>query len=104
MTTDRNQTAAERQQLFNEIFQQRNQSNNEQLMQRSQPFNELAALLGRTSNIQNPQFQNTPLSNIQPPNIAGTYNNNYAQQSQAHQQQQSGMMQGLGTLLSKGTF
>ena len=42
------------------------------------------------------------MTNIQSPDVTGTYNNNYAQQSQAHQQQQAGMMQGLGTLFSKG--
>ena len=75
------------------------------LPRRSQPFNELAAILGRTNGDYSPTIsEGNAISNIGAPDLTSTYNNNYAQQNQANMQQQAGMMEGLGTLFSKGMF
>lgn len=69
---------------------------------RTQPINEVAALLGTGTGVQNPQFVNTPQTNIAPTDVAGIYQNGYQQQMQAYQlqqqqaqQQQNAMLGGL---------
>jgi hypothetical protein len=52
---------------------------------RTQPINEVAALLGTGTGVQNPQFVNTPQTQIAPTDVIGAYNS--AQQAQLAQQQ-----------------
>ena len=104
-TTQRGQTAGERGQQFGEQTTRRNQSAAEQaqafrqqLQSRQQLFTELADVLGRSSSIQSPQFQNQVQSGIGAPNVTGTYNNNYNQASNQYNTQQAGMYEAMGSL------
>lgn len=78
----------------------RNARINEESMLRSQPLNELAAML-TGSQVQNPQFVNTPVTNMNAPDIMGaTYANYQGQLNNYNQQQQNnnGFMSGLFNL------
>ena len=104
-TTQRGQQAGERGQVFGEQTTRRNQSAAEQaqafrqqMQSRQQLFGELADVLGRSTNIQSPQFQNQVQSGIGAPNVSGTYNNNYNQASNQYNNQQSGMYNAMGSL------
>lgn len=48
---------------------------------RNQPINELSALLGTSSGVNNPTLTNTPTSSVAPSDISGLIQNNYAQKS-----------------------
>ncbi len=74
---------------------------NEQYAARSQPINEIAALLSG-SQIQNPNFVNTPTSNIPTVDYAGLVQQNYANQMQAYQQKQAQSQSLLGGLFGLG--
>lgn len=66
--------------LYNLKGNSRDRAINEMANLRSQPINEVAALLGTGTSVQNPQFINSPQSAIQPTDVAGIYNNNYQTQ------------------------
>jgi hypothetical protein len=83
-----------RQQYLQELYQQRNQ-----------PINETTALLSG-SQVQNPQFVNTPQNQIPTTDIAGLFNTNFNQQQQNYAQQTSsynalagGILGGIGSII-----
>jgi len=72
---------------------------------RSQPINEVAALLGTGSGVQNPSFVPTNNYAIQPTDVSGNYWNAYQgqiAQQQAQQRQQSAALGGLFGLVGTG--
>jgi hypothetical protein len=77
------------------LLQGRGQATQEQLAEDNQRINQISALLSG-GQVTQPNFMNTPTSNIPTTDVAGIINNNYAQQMQAYQQNQ----QGLGGLFS----
>lgn len=93
-------------QLYGIEANQRDRAINELVQQRQVPLNELAAMMTGTQ-VQGPQFVNTPQQQIQPTDIMGaTYgsanlaNQNYAQQVAA----QNAGTQGLYGLLGSGAM
>lgn len=81
----------------------RNQYLNEQYAARAQPFQEITSLLSG-SQIQNPNFVNTPTNNIPTVDYAGLVNQNYQDQVSAYNQQQAqnqGLLGGLFGLAGK---
>lgn len=82
----------------------RNQQINETIQQRQQPLNELAALYSG-SQVQSPNFINTPTQQVAPPDISGY---TYGSANLANQQYQANMAnaaqnrQGLYSLLGTG--
>ena len=73
------QQLAQQQSAFNAQNSARNQYMQEQYAQRNQPINEITSLLSG-SQVQNPNFLNTPNSQIPTTDIAGLINQNFAQQ------------------------
>lgn len=72
---------------------------------RAQPINEIAALLGTGSGVQQPQFGATNQYNVAGTDVAGIYADNYRSQVQAYQAQQqanSAMIGGVTGLLGAG--
>ncbi|MBB6304048.1 tail fiber domain-containing protein [Rhizobium leucaenae] len=102
-------TAAQAAGFHNTALQQDFQNKNtarsnyltEQYAARSQPINEIAALLSG-SQITNPNFVNTPTSNIPTVDYAGLVQQNYSNQMQAYQQQQAQSQSLLGGLFGLG--
>ncbi len=79
----------------------RGQGFQEQAFQRSLPIGDIAALLGTSPGVQQPQFQATPAFGVQAPDIIGSTFGaaNLAQQQFGQQQQaQSGLLGGLFSL------
>lgn len=75
-------------------------ANQEQLTERNQPISEIAALIGG-GQVSQPNFVNTPQSNVQPVDYMGAVNNNYnaqVQQYNAAKQQQGGLYGALGSM------
>ena len=86
---------------FDQGLRQRQQSVQEALTQRNQPINEISALMSG-SQVSQPQFTNTPQSNVAGVDYSGLVQNNYAQQmaqwnaqNQQRQSQNNAMMGGL---------
>ncbi len=75
----------------------RGQAVNEALTQRNQPINEITALMAG-GQVQQPQFVNTPSTNVANTDVAGLQNNAF----QARQQQYQSMLGGLFGLGSAG--
>lgn len=113
-----NQTALQQQNADAAMYDAQNAARAAQLQEtlglRSQPLNELSAILAG-SQVQNPQFVNTPSAQIPTVDYAGLVNQNYNQQLAGWQtqQQQSGKLFGgllglggtvLGAGLSPGGF
>jgi hypothetical protein len=73
----------------------------EQYQQRNQPLNEISALMSGSQQ-QNPNWLNTPNSQIATTDFAGIMNQNFAQQSQNYQTAQSGWNATMGGLLGLG--
>src|SRR6187551_257337 len=74
------------------------------LAQRNQPINEITALLS-VSQVSQPNFVNTPQTNVQPTNVAGIYNDAFQNQLASYKIDQSNnnaMMGGLFGLGSAG--
>lgn len=65
----------------NAALQGRGQAVQEALTNRNQPLNEITALLG-SSQVQQPNFVNTPQSQVASPDYMGAVNNNYNQKMQ----------------------
>ena len=102
------QQVAQAQTGFNAQNMARNQFMNEQYAQRNQPINEISSLLSG-SQINNPNFVNTPNNQIPTTDVAGLINNRfsqdmsiYQQQNQNYQQQQAGMYGLMGGILKGG--
>ena len=75
------QQLQQQQSIFNAQNAARGQYMQEQYAQRNQPINEISSLLSG-SQVQNPNFVNTPGSQIPTTDIGGLINQNFAQQSQ----------------------
>lgn len=91
------QRVAESQGLFDRSLQMRNQGINEATTLRNQPLNEIAALLSG-SQVAQPNFINTPQTQVAGTDYQGAVYNSYNAQMQAHQQKvasQNAMMGGL---------
>lgn len=78
---------------------------------RSQPINEVAALMGTGNGVQNPNFVNTPQTQVAPTDVVGAYGNAAAQQQALYQSQMqsnnatTGGLFGLGgTALAAGAM
>ena len=102
------QQVAQAQTGFNAENMARNQYMNEQYAARNQPINEISSLLSG-SQINNPNFVNTPNNQIPTTDVAGLINNRfsqdmsiYQQQNQNYQQQQAGMYGLMGGILKGG--
>jgi len=95
------QQLAQQQSGFNAQNAQRNQYMQEQYQQRQQPLNEIAALM-TGSQVQNPNWLNTPSSQIQTTDFANIINQNYAQQSQNYQSANQNWQAVMGGLLGAG--
>jgi len=89
------------QSLFNAQNAQRNQYMQEQYQQRNQPLNEISALMSG-SQVQNPNWLNSPQSQIPTTDIGGLINQNFAQQSQNYQSANSNWQSTMGGLLGLG--
>lgn len=82
------------------LLQGRGQSVQEALAQRNQPINEITALLSG-SQVSQPNFVNSPQTQVAPTDYAGIVNNNYQGQMMGYQQQvgaQNAMIGGLASL------
>lgn len=86
---------------FNASQAARNQYLQEQFALRNQPLNEIAALLSG-SQVQAPNFINTPGAQIPTTDIAGLINQNFNQQFQNYQQQSTNTNSLIGGLLGFG--
>jgi hypothetical protein len=95
------QQLAQQQSGFNAQNASRNQYMQEQYQQRQQPLNEISAMM-TGSQMQNPNWLNTPSSQIANTDFAGIMNQNFAQQSQNYQTAQSGWNSVMGGLLGLG--
>ena len=73
----------------------------EQYAQRNQPINEITALMGG-SQVQQPNFVNTPGAQIPTTDVAGLVNQNYNQQMQGYQAQSQNYNQLVGGILGLG--
>ena len=70
--------------------------------QRNQPINEITALMSG-SQVSQPNYVNTPQSNIATTDVAGLINQNYQNKLAAYNQQQAQQQQMLGGLFSLGS-
>jgi hypothetical protein len=95
------QQLAQQQSIFNAQNAGRNQYLQEQYQQRNQPMNEIAALLSG-SQVQNPNWLNTPNSQIATTDIGGLINQNFAQQSQNYQSANQNWQSTMGGILGLG--
>lgn len=75
-----------------------NQAYQEGLTNRNQPINEILALASGAGGVQQPNFVNTPGSQVSPPDYQGAVQQNYNQKLQNYQNSMSGMF-GLGSAL-----
>lgn len=100
-----NAAAAQRLQLQQSVFNaanaQRNQWMQEQYAQRNQPINEITSLLSG-SQIQQPNFVNTPGSQIATTDVASLVNQNFNQQLANYQQQNANYNSLVGGILGLG--
>jgi hypothetical protein len=95
------QQMAQEQSAFNAQQAARNSYMNEQYAQRNQPINEISALLSG-SQVNNPNFVNTPSSQIPTTDMAGLINNNFNQQMGVYQQQNQNYQSLMGGILGLG--
>ena len=86
---------------FNAANSQRNQYMQEQYQQRNQPLNEISSLLSG-SQVQQPNWLNSPTSQIATTDIGGLINQNFAQQQQNYQTATSSWNSTMGGLLGLG--
>ena len=92
------QQLAQQQSGFNASNAARNQYMQEQYQQRNQPLNEISALMSG-SQVQQPNWLNSPTSQIPTTDFAGIMNANAQQQQAAYQTQQSGWNSVMGGIL-----
>ena len=95
------QQLAQSQSTFNAFNAARNQNLQEQYQQRQQPLNEIAALMSG-SQVQNPNWLNSPNSQIATTDIGGLINQNFAQQQQNYQTANANWQSTMGGLLGLG--
>jgi Chaperone of endosialidase len=89
------------QSIFNAANSQRNQYMQEQYQQRNQPLNEISALMSG-SQVQQPNWLNSPTSQIPTTDFAGIMNANTQAQQQAYATAQSGWNSTIGGVLGLG--
>lgn len=87
---------------YNAQNQGRNQYLTEQYALRGQPINEVSALLSG-GQVSRPSFMTTPTQQIPTTDIAGLYNQNFAQNFQNYQQQSTNQNALLGGILGGGS-
>jgi hypothetical protein len=87
---------------YNAQNQGRNQYLTERYANRTQPINEISALLSG-SQVSRPTFMTTPQQQIPTTDIAGLYNQNFAQNFQNYQQQSTNQNALLGGILGGGS-
>jgi hypothetical protein len=87
----------------------RDRAISEMTNQRTQPINEVSALMGTGTGVQNPNFVNTPQTQVAPTDVIGAYNNayqqqyaNYNSQLQANNAMTGGLFGLGGTVLGMG--
>ncbi len=95
------QQLAQAQSGFNARNAGRNQWMQEQYAQRNQPLNEISALMSG-SQVQSPNWLNSPQSQIPTTDIGGLINQNFAQQSQNYQSANQNWQSTMGGLLGLG--
>jgi len=95
------QQVAQAQAGFNASQAARNSYMQEQYAQRNQPINEITALLSG-GQVSQPNFVNTPGSQIPTTDVAGLINNNFSQQMQGYQQQSQNYNALMGGILGLG--
>ena len=95
------QQLAQQQSGFNAQNAQRNQYMQEQYAQRNQPINEITSLLSG-SQVQQPNFVNTPGSQIPTTDFAGITNQNFQNQMGIYQQQNANYNATIGGILGLG--
>lgn len=95
------QQIAQAQSGFNAQQAARNAYMNEQFAQRNQPINEITSLMSG-SQVQNPNFINTPGSQIPTTDIGGLVNQNFQQQMGVYGQQNQNWQSMMGGLLGLG--
>jgi hypothetical protein len=95
------QQMAQQQSGFNAQNAQRNQYMQEQYQQRNQPLNEISALMSG-SQVQQPNWLNSPTSQIATTDIGGLINQNFAQQQQNYQTANSNWQAMMGGILGLG--
>jgi hypothetical protein len=95
------QQLAKQQSIFNASNASRNQYLQEQYQQRNQPLNEISALMSG-SQVQQPNWLNSPTSQIATTDFAGIMNQNFAQQQQNYQTAMQGWNSTMGGLLGMG--
>jgi len=95
------QQMAQAQSAFNAAQAQRNAYMNEQYANRNQSVNEITALMSG-SQVTNPNFVNTPSSQIPTTDMAGLINNNFNQQMGIYGQQNQNYQSLMGGLLGLG--
>jgi hypothetical protein len=95
------QQLAQAQSGFNASNAQRNQYMQEQYAQRNQPINEISSLMAG-SQVQAPNWLNSPTSQIATTDIGGLINQNFAQQSQNYQSANQNWQSTMGGLLGLG--
>jgi hypothetical protein len=95
------QRLSQAQSVFNASNAQRNQYMQEQYQQRNQPLNEISALMSG-SQVQQPNWLNSPTSQIATTDIGGLINQNFAQNSQNYQTANSNWQSVMGGLLGLG--
>jgi hypothetical protein len=95
------QQLAQQQAGFNASQTARNQYMQEQYATRNQPINEITSLLSG-SQVQSPNWLNTPTSQIPTTDIAGIINNNFSQQLGVYQQQNQNYQSLMGGILGLG--
>jgi hypothetical protein len=95
------QQLGQQQSIFNASNAQRNQYMQEQYQQRNQPMNEISALMSG-SQVQAPNWLNSPSSQIATTDIGGLINQNFAQQQQNYQTANQNWQSTMGGLLGLG--
>ena len=95
------QQLAQQQSVFNAQNAGRNQYLQEQYQQRNQPINEITSLMSG-SQVQQPNWLNSPTSQIATTDIGGLINQNYAQQSQNYQSANQNWQAMMGGILGLG--
>jgi len=95
------QQLSQQQSGFNAQNAARNQYMQEQYQQRNQPLNEISALMSG-SQVQAPNWLNSPTSQIATTDIGGLINQNFAQQSQNYQAANQNWQSTMGGILGLG--
>jgi hypothetical protein len=95
------QQQGQAQAAFNASQAARNQYMQEQYATRNQPINEITSLLSG-SQVTQPNFVNTPGSQIPTTDVAGLINNNFSQQMGVYQQQNQNYQSLMGGILGLG--